>query len=68
MIDMKMHEESGKKKGKKIEVSFIHSFNKSSLSMYSLNGPELGGGTRRPNSTVSVFKIIYCPGTSYGRQ
>lgn len=64
----KVKEEGGEKKGRKIEASFIHSFNKNLLSIFSLHSPELSGGNRRTNRTVSVFKIIFCPESSNGKQ
>lgn len=65
----KVQEESGKKRGREIEVSFINSFNKLSRSIIcSLHGPEPGIRNVKTNGTVSVFKIIYCSGSSNGKQ
>lgn len=64
----------GRKKADKYKCpsflpSFINTFfNKPPLSICSLHGPELEGGNVRTNRAVSVFQIIYCPGSSNGRQ
>lgn len=59
----------GKKKGRETKASFINSFNKPSLSIIcSLPGPELGVRNVKTDRTVSVFKIVYCAGSSNGKQ